>query len=100
MSDEDWSHGFAKSLGVFLNGDAIPTLDPRGEPMRDDSFYVLFNAHHEPLPFRLPARPEWGARWKKVLDTDQPVPREEEEIHEAGSEVPVAARGVVVLMRA
>ena len=99
MSDEDWSHGFAKSLGVFLNGDAIPSLDPRGERVTDDSFYLLFNAHHEPLPFRLSNRPEWGKRWKKVLDTNEPVPREEDEIHEAGSEVPVAARGVVVLMR-
>jgi hypothetical protein len=34
-----------------------------------------------------------------VLDTNEPVPREEDEIHEAGGEVPVAARGVVVLMR-
>ena len=25
MSDEDWQAGFAKSLGVFLNGSAIPT---------------------------------------------------------------------------
>ena len=24
MSDEDWGAGFAKSLGVFLNGDGIP----------------------------------------------------------------------------
>src|ERR1700710_1079771 len=53
MSDEDWQHGFAKSLGVFLNGEAMESLDERGEPVRDDSFYVLFNAHHEPLPFRL-----------------------------------------------
>jgi glycogen operon protein len=99
MSDEDWSRGFAKSLGVFLNGDAIPSLDPRGDRVTDDSFHVLFNAHYEALPFRLPNRPEWGERWKKVLDTSEPVPREEGEIHEAGSEVPVAARGVVVLMR-
>jgi len=84
---------------VFLNGDAIPSLDPRGERVTDDSFHVLFNGHYEPLPFRLPGRPEWGERWKKVLDTNEPVPREEGEIHEAGGEVPVAARGVVVLMR-
>ena len=45
MSDEDWQAGFAKSLGVFLNGDAIPTRDERGERVVDDSFYVMFNAH-------------------------------------------------------
>ena len=33
MSDEDWQAGFAKSLGVFLNGDAIPD-DRRARPAR------------------------------------------------------------------
>src|SRR5262249_36190623 len=30
MSDEDWRAGFAKSMGVFLNGGAIPTTNERG----------------------------------------------------------------------
>jgi glycogen operon protein len=68
MSDEDWRAGFAKSLGVFLNGRAIPTLNERGEPVTDDSFYVMFNAHHEPLEFTLPERP-WGDEWTQVLST-------------------------------
>ena len=68
MSDADWQAGFAKSLGVFLNGDAIPTPNERGERVVDDSFYIMFNAHHEALEFRLP--PEaWGTRWTQVLDT-------------------------------
>jgi len=100
MGEADWREGFAKSLGMFLNGDAIPNLDPRGEPVVDDTFYVLFNAYHEPLPFRLPARPEWGERWVKVLDTAElrPVGGEEESF-EAGGEVPVAGRAVVVLKK-
>jgi glycogen operon protein len=104
MGDEDWQKGFARSLGVFLNGDAIPSLDSRGDRVVDDSFYVLFNAHHEGLPFRLPARPDWGARWVKVLDTAGPVPGEApgeaEEAFEAGGEVPLAGRALVVLRRA
>ena len=60
MSEEDWQAGFAKSLGVFLNGDAIPTPNERGEPVRDDSFYVMFNAHHEPLDVQA-ARKRSGA---------------------------------------
>jgi isoamylase len=100
MSDEDWQHGSAKSIGVFLNGAAMESLDERGEPITDDSFCILFNAHHEPLAFRLPDRLHWGESWRKVLDTDKPFPEKEEEIHAAGSEVPVAGRAVVVLMRA
>src|ERR1039458_724530 len=37
MTDDDWSAGFAKSLTVFLNGNAISEPDPRGERIRDDS---------------------------------------------------------------
>ena len=38
---------------------AIPTPNERGEPVVDDSFYVMFNAHHEPLEFTLPES-KWG----------------------------------------
>jgi glycogen operon protein len=77
MTEEDWESGFAKSVGVFLNGDAIPDPDPRGEKITDDSFLVFFNAHYEKLPFTIPDR-DWGDRWVVVLDTDdlrlQPEP--------------------------
>src|SRR5688572_30684141 len=42
MSQDDWDKGFAKSLGVFLNGDAIASVDDQGEPVSDDSFLILF----------------------------------------------------------
>ena len=62
MSDQDWQAGFAKSLGVFLNGDAIPTPDEHGRRVVDDSFYVMFNAHSEPVEFVLPES-KWGEQW-------------------------------------
>ena len=68
MSEENWQAGFAKSLGVFLNGDAIPTPNERGERVMDDSFYVMFNAHHELLKFKLPDK-KWGTRWTEMLNT-------------------------------
>jgi glycogen operon protein len=83
MSEDDWRAGFAKSLGVFLNGAAIPTMDERGERMVDDSFYVMFNAHHEPLDFVLPEA-KWAARWTVILDTTEPTDHLDEE--EPGSE--------------
>jgi glycogen operon protein len=70
MSDEDWHAGFAKSLGVFLNGQAIPTADEHGKRVVDDSFYVIFNAHKEPLEFVMPEA-KWGERWTMVLDTNE-----------------------------
>ena len=54
MTDEDWRAGYARSLAVFLNGDAMPTRGSRGERVRDDSFMLLFNAGSEPITFLIP----------------------------------------------
>jgi glycogen operon protein len=67
MSEKDWQTGYAKSLGVFLNGQAIPSPSPTGERIIDDSFFLLFNAHWETIEFALPEI--WTSRWVKVLDT-------------------------------
>ncbi len=54
MSADDWQRGFAKSMAVYLNGRGILTLDERGQRMTDDSFLVLFNAHHDFVHFTMP----------------------------------------------
>ncbi|MBV9293158.1 MAG: glycogen debranching enzyme, partial [Frankiales bacterium] len=71
MSDEDWDSGFAKSVSVFLNGHGIREPDARGERVTDDSFFLLFNAHHEPIEFVLP--PLNAERWHVILDTAAPM---------------------------
>ncbi|MFZ0135148.1 MAG: glycogen debranching protein GlgX [Desulfobacterales bacterium] len=98
MAEEDWGQGYAKSLGLFLNGEAIPNPNPRGEPVIDDNFYIIFNAHHEPLDFTLPG-PDWGERWLKDLDTENG--RAEEKVSvEAGGRITVAAHCLFVLRHA
>jgi glycogen operon protein len=97
MSDEDWSSGYAKSIGVYLNGDAIPGIGRRGEPFKDDSFYLLFNAHHEPIDFILPDGP-WGKRFEKVLDTTRRENGRQRAL-KAGAKVHVEARSVMLLRR-
>ncbi len=98
MSEQDWSAGFAKSLGVFLNGQAILSPGPKGERIVDDSFYLLLNAHHEPLIFFLPTR-NWGGGWVKVLDTTESLPHEGKGIFAADRPVRVEARALMVLRR-
>jgi glycogen operon protein len=98
MSEEDWNTGFVKSLGVFLNGEGIVDPDSRGERIIDDSFYILFNSHHEPISFTLPAR-EWGRDWIKVLDTSEELPEEGEPKYRAGRKIQVHSRSLVVLRR-
>ncbi len=98
MSEDDWTTGFAKSLGVFLNGEGIPGTDPQGRPIMDESFYLLFNAHHEPIDFRLPQR-SWSRRWAKVLDTSDSLAEPAAPYFEGGDVVPLEARTMVVLQR-
>jgi glycogen operon protein len=97
MSAEDWSVGFAKSLGVFLNGDALPDPDMRGQRVGDDSFLLLFNAHHEPVTFTVPGG-RWGQLWVPELDTTGGT-RSAAAVT-AGSTVEVAGWAVQVLRRA
>ncbi|GAA3217027.1 glycogen debranching protein GlgX [Actinocorallia longicatena] len=72
MTDGDWLSGYAKSLTVFLNGDAITEPDGRGRPIRDDSFLLLINAYSEELAFTLPEA-KFGEHWDPVLDTSETV---------------------------
>ena len=98
MTDHDWQAGFAKSLGVFLNGDAITEPDPRGRPIEDDSFVLLFNAHSEPVDFVLPGA-EYGERWEFTLDTADPRGTGERPRVKARDQVTVAGRSLTVLRR-
>jgi len=73
MGDEDWTNGFARSLGMLLNGERLPDVDSRGERVVDDSFLVLMNAHNEAVDFSLPGRP-FGRSWQVMLDTNEAAP--------------------------
>jgi isoamylase len=68
MTGSDWGSGYARSMGVFLNGSAITEPGPRGEEITDCHFLLLFNAHSEPVEFTLPG-PELAAGWQVVVDT-------------------------------
>lgn len=68
MVPDDWQTGIAKSLAVFLNGDALPDPDRHGHRISDGSFLLLFNAHHEEAMFVLLDGP-WGEQWLPDFDT-------------------------------
>jgi isoamylase len=98
MTEENWGEGFAKSLGVFLNGESLTVPDGRGNRIVDDSFHLMFNAHHGPLAFRLPAL-EGGEQWTKVVDTEEAFIGEGGEILGAGAEVLLGARSMEVFLK-
>ena len=68
MDEADWSQGYLRALGIVLAGDAIEETDAHGNAIVDDTFLLLLNAHHEAIPFLLPAA-EGSAAWGVVLDT-------------------------------
>jgi isoamylase len=95
MQQEDWQAAAQGALQVFLNGEAIPTPDARGETVVDDSFLLLFNASADPLDCVLPPL-RWGAEWlvelgSSSLPPEGPLP--------AGATVSLEARSSLVLRR-
>jgi glycogen operon protein len=95
MGEEHWKDYFAKSLGVFLNGRGIHTRGVKGELVLDDSFYIIFNAYHDSLVYKLPPE-KYGSRWTKILDTNENRANEEDGILNPCDEVRVEGRSVVV----
>jgi glycogen operon protein len=96
MAQRDWSRGDALTLGVFLNGQEIPTPGPHGEPLGDDSFLILFNAWHEAITFKLPAR-RFGLRWAVELSTAEP--NGNGTLYAPRQEVSIEGRSLLLLRR-
>jgi len=93
MTDKDWNVGYARSLGVFLNGKAIQGHDERGRPITDDSFILLFNAHTGGVRWTIPD--EYAATWKLVLDTRRRQP--EDGPKDVDGRITTSARSIAVL---
>ena len=96
MTRRDWTDGGVPTVGLFLNGEEIPTRSPTGEKVVDASFVLLFNAHHEPAIFLLPPR-RFGQGWLLELSTAEPEAGGRP--YAARAELEVGARSMVVLRR-
>lgn len=68
MTDQAWDDHFARCLGVLLNGNTLDETDERGEPVVGDTLFLMFNAHFDPILFRLPVKGP-GEKWERLLDT-------------------------------
>jgi isoamylase len=96
MTEEDWQASYAKSVAVFLNGAAITEPDPRGDPVTDRKFLLMFNAGPEPITFTLPEA-RLGGDWEVVIDTTSPHGSAEAGEFSPKTKVEVAGRAIVVL---
>jgi glycogen operon protein len=97
MTDDDWDVGFARAVGVFMNGATIPTTDAFGERVVDDSFLVIFNASDHPIDWCIPSA-AWSRRWTIDLDTADPRRGSARTVNKRpGDQLEVADRSMVVL---
>jgi glycogen operon protein len=74
MSDDEWDNGLVRCLGMLLNGHEMDDWDERGELVRDDILFLMLNAYHDTVDFKLPGkfRTRKTRPWELVLDTSAP----------------------------
>jgi glycogen operon protein len=97
MSDQEWNQDFARCLGVLLSGDSVDEADERGQRIRDENFVILMNAHHEEIPFLLPARtPDAG--WIVLIDTSCQTSSNPNRFYAVASSYPLQGRSLVMLV--
>ncbi len=93
MKPEDWDTGYAKSVGVFLNGQGVHQRDSRGQELIDDDFLVYFNADGGTVDFTLPIG--FDDRWDVLVDTAGKLA--DSNPFKAGDTLAVEGRTMVVL---
>jgi isoamylase len=101
MSDTDWEQGYARAVGVFINGDQIHVTDTKGQPVRDETFLLLCSAADHPLEWTLPGT-RWGTQWTTMIHSAEPkigTPDQLGETYAAGDRIALPDRSLVLLMR-
>ncbi len=97
INDEEWTHDYARCLGLYLPGAGLQERDERGHPLVDDNFLLLCNAHHEEISFVLPV-PGDETLFEVVLDTALPQGQPTEGFqHPSEDPYPVQGRSLVLL---
>ncbi len=69
MTEDEWSQGWMKTIGLYLNGQTIGDVDASGAPVLDDSFLILMNCHVDRVDFTLPSI-DGVTGWSIVVDTN------------------------------
>jgi glycogen operon protein len=98
MTKVDWEDHGARMLGMFLNGEEIASPDARGRPIVDDCYVLLVSALHEDAEFTLPSE-RFGATWTCELRTDDPAHEAGSATFEAGTQLTIPARSLILLRR-
>ncbi|KAB1656883.1 glycogen debranching protein GlgX [Pseudoclavibacter chungangensis] len=94
MRTSDWNSEYVRSMGVFLNGNAIAGRGDRGEKIVDVDFIIYFNASDTTVPTTVPSL-GLDHPWEIVIDTSGE--HSGEGPFEAGGTFPLEPRSLVVM---
>jgi len=95
MTDEEWGLGWVRCLGLMLNGQTIGEVDEGGEPIKDDTFLIMLNCHHEPIQFFVPKPPD-ADKWEILIDTNDPALEPCSRFSEPGTAIDLVPLSLVV----
>ncbi|MGA8030738.1 MAG: glycogen debranching protein GlgX [Bryobacteraceae bacterium] len=68
MTEDEWTAGWVRCLGMRLSGRTVDDVDRYGEPLRDDGFLFCVNPHNEHIQFYIPSCTS-RCEWELILDT-------------------------------
>jgi glycogen operon protein len=95
MTDEEWTSGHVRWMGMRLSGDAIEESDEHGRRIVGETLLVLLNAHSKAVPFVLPAH-RAGTRWIMIFDTARNSARPQNHLERGGRAYDLQARSLAV----
>jgi len=96
MTSSDWEAGFARCVGMLLEGRVQGELDSQGVQVEGDTILLLINAAEHAIPFTLPVL-ESQQFWQGELDTF--APNRALKRFESGSTYPLQDRSIALLVR-
>ncbi len=96
MTEEEWNSPFFRCVGVLLSGDSPDIPDAEGRPILDQTFFLIINAHYEPIDFVLPG--VQNLEWELLLDTsDEDGFLDHPRLFASGDDLPVMDRAAYLL---
>jgi glycogen operon protein len=99
FDEDDWADGQRNHLSALVRGEAGEYhVTAQGEPQPDDSFFLIFNAHHEAIDWTVPSL-KVGSGWCVLIDTDADDALNAEVQLDDGAEYTVSPRTLVVMIR-
>jgi len=96
VSRDDWKDANVRCIGLHLAGDAISEVDDKGNPIVDETIFVLLNAYHERIPFILPDQEDEQC-WEAVIDTRQARLNDDPKLFSQGEAYELEARSLALL---